>query len=463
MSDRRDFLKTTAAAALGVAVASGCAPKQQERPARTGGSENLLVKSPDHPEPATLDRLPLEWYQKTVQRLQQKLTERGLDGIFINDRWNIIYFTGLFHSSTERPFACFIPAKALEVHWFHPGLDRDLVDSWWKTSADYYFDFQHAPGGFPNKGEVATGDKVDLLEWMLKGIEKLGYGNKKIALDHEPSVNAMKRMTDVLPKARFESVGDICMKMRMVKTAEEIALAQRAMNYWSRIHAFARDYILEHGTGATDFEVGMAATQWGTDLVMKDIRRDGKPHNAVGISVSVSCRTGVGTAYPHPNQFHHSRISKGDALQVSGVVRVGGHGGELYRAYQIAPWTPEQEKMWEVQNECILIQARESKAGVRCRDVAKVIHDYQVKMGMAEYIYHRPAHGEGMEGHQAPYIALGDDTVLEEGMMFSVEPGLYNPKGGYGYNPSDNLLVAKDKGVLMGSVPTSKEWSFLTL
>jgi Xaa-Pro aminopeptidase len=82
---------------------------------------------------------------------------------------------------------------------------------------------------------------------------------------------------------------------------------------------------------------------------------------------------------------------------------------------------------------------------------------------MAKYIYHRPAHGEGMEGHQPPYIALGDTTVLEEGMTFSVEPGLYNPEGGFGYNPSDSCLVMKDKGVLQGSVPTTKEWSFLTL
>ena len=462
MSDRREFLKTTAAAALGMATASACAPVEQ-RPARTGGSESLLVKNPDHPQPAAFDRLPLEWYQQNVQRLQQKLGERGLDGILIKDRWNLIYYTGLFHSGTERPFACFIPAKALEVHWFHPGLDRDLVDSWWSTSAQYYFDFQHAAGGFPNRGEVVAGDKVDLLQWMLKGIEKLGFGDKKVALDQDPSVKTMKRMTEVLPKARFEAVDDICMKMRMVKTPEEIALTQRAMDYFNKIHAFARDYILEKGTEATDYEVGMEASRWGTDLIMKDIGRDGRPHNAVGISVSVGCRTGVGTAYPHPNQIHHSKIKKGDALQVSGVVRVGGYGGELYRGYQIAPWTPEHEKMWEVQNECILIQARESKAGVLCRDVAKVIHDYQVKMGMAEYIYHRPAHGEGMEGHQPPYIALGDATVLEEGMMFSVEPGLYNPKGGYGYNPSDNLLVTRDKGVLMGSVPTSKEWSFITL
>lgn len=462
MSNRREFLKTTAAATLAMAAASACT-QTAEQPGKTGGSERLLTKNPDHPKPATIDRLPLEWHQKTVQRLQQILAQRGLDGILIRDRWNIIYYTGLFHSSTERPFACFIPTKALEVHWFHPGLDRDLVNSWWSTSAQYYFDMQHAEGGFPNRGQVVTGDKVDLLAWILKGIEKLGYGNRKIALDTEPSVKAMKRMTEVLPRAQFQPVDDVCMKMRMVKTAEEIALAQRAYEYFNRIHAFARDYILEHGTNATDFEVGMAATQWGADLIMKDIQRDGRPHSAVGISVDVSCRTGVETAYPHPNQFHHNKIKKGDALQVSGGVRIGGHGGELYRAYQIAPWTPEQEKMWEVQNECILIQARESKAGVRCRDVAKIIHDYQVKMGMAEYIYHRPAHGEGMEGHQPPYLALGDDTILEEGMMFSVEPGLYNPKGGFGYNPSDNCLVTKDKGILLSSVPTSKEWSFLTL
>jgi Xaa-Pro aminopeptidase len=54
--------------------------------------------------------------------------------------------------------------------------------------------------------------------------------------------------------------------------------------------------------------------------------------------------------------------------------------------------------------------------------------------------------------------------VLEEGMTFSMEPGLFNKEGGYGYNPSDHVLVTKDKGVAMGSVPLlTKEWSFLEL
>ena len=69
-----------------------------------------------------------------------------------------------------------------------------------------------------------------------------------------------------------------------------------------------------------------------------------------------------------------------------------------------------------------------------------------------------------MEGHQEPYIALGDTTVLEEGMTFSMEPGLFYPEQGYGYNPSDNVVVGKETGWVQGSVPNlTKEWALLEL
>ena len=48
-------------------------------------------------------------------------------------------------------------------------------------------------------------------------------------------------------------------------------------------------------------------------------------------------------------------------------------------------------------------------------------------------------------------------------MTFSVEPGLYDAKRGIGINPSDRLLVLKDRGVLMSSIPFTKEWSYLTV
>jgi len=426
-------------------------------------SEKLLMKNPEHPLPADFDRLPLSWYKNTLENLRTKLAQEGIEAILLRDPLNIIYFTGLFFTTTERPFFVLIPVKENALFWYHPGLDRDLVSSWWSTDNDYYFDYLHAEGGFPNKGQVIQGTTVDLFEWVLQGVKKRGFGEKILAIDWEPTLPNIKQWEKVLPKAKFKNIDSLCLKMRMVKTQEEIALTQRAIDYFSKIHAFARDYILDRGTKVKDYEVAAAATEYGVGLIMKDIKHDGKPHNAVGISVEIGCRTGVTTAYPHPNQFFYKKIEKGDAFQISGGVRIGGYGGEMYRYFQIYPYDKYREKVWDVVTECVHIQERESRAGVTCSSIAKKIHDYQVKNGLEKLIYHRPAHGIGMEGHQAPWLALGDYTVLEEGMMFSVEPGLYDPENGFGYNPSDTLLVTKNEGILLGSVPYSKEWSFLKL
>ncbi len=126
-------------------------------------SAALYLKEDDGLAPATFDRLPLEWHKGRVKALQEHLQDQGYAGVLLSDRWNIIYFTGLFHSTTERPFSVFLPADKVATVWFHPGLDRDLVKSWWATETESYFDFQHAEGGFPNLGKVQQGEKVESL------------------------------------------------------------------------------------------------------------------------------------------------------------------------------------------------------------------------------------------------------------------------------------------------------------
>ena len=462
---RRSFLKN-----LGVGVAGvGLGMNTSAPPLLSfqGHAKKLLVKDPDHPEPASkgTDRLPLNWYKKTAKRLRDRSGERGVDVVVLADSWNLTYFSGCFLTKTERPCWCVLPVDNDEIDWWSPGLDNELVKSWWCTEMNYYYDYHHAQGGYPDQGKVVMGNRVNLFKWLLEGLKDKGFAEKTIGFDSEFTASEMKEFKEVLPKADVADISDICIRMRMVKTPEEIALTQRAMDYFSQIHAFGRDYILERGTDATDFEIREACEEFGTNLIMKDIERDGRPHNAVGIRVGIGCRTGRGTAYPHPNQFHHNKVRNGDSLQISGRVLIGGYGGELYRYYQIAPWSEHREKVWEVVTEAVRIQERESKAGATCADVAYKVHKYQVEQGkdIQKLLYQRVAHGQGMEGHQPPYIALGDETVLEEGMTFSVEPGLFDPANDFGYNPSDCLLVTKKKGVLMGSVPYSKEWMFLKL
>jgi len=84
----------------------------------------------DDLKPATFDRLPLEWHKQRAEKLRTKLAENDFHGILLTDRWNIIYFTGLWHTTTERLVHVFLPVKG-DLVWFNAALDRDLVKSWW--------------------------------------------------------------------------------------------------------------------------------------------------------------------------------------------------------------------------------------------------------------------------------------------------------------------------------------------
>jgi Xaa-Pro aminopeptidase len=470
MITRRNFLTTTAAAgaasALGtqqLLAAGQPAGAAATQPARTAGRSTDLFIPSDGYEPATFDRLPLEWNKETVKRLQAKLAAEGFDGMLLTDRWNVIYFTGLWHTTTERLFYAFIPTVGDHPIWFYPALDRDLVTTWWHDPADceMYFDWHHAEGGFPHEGKVQMGAKVDLFEWVQKGLKKRGYAGKKLSADRELVPSEQQKVVNVLGRS-MANFGPTCLDMRIKKTPEELALIRRSYTYFERIHAYARDLLLEHGTDLTDFDIASAANKFGVDLILSELRHDGGPHKAVGVDVRIGCRTGVGTAYPHPNQFHHNKVKRGDALQIAGVVYIGGCGGELYRPFLIDPATDHMKKVWTVNRDCCMMQKADSVAGVTCSTVAYKIHKYQVEHGVAPLIYHRPAHGEGMEGHQAPWLALGDHSMLEPGMCFSVEPGLFDTANGFGTNFSDKFVIQPSGPARqMSRLPWSEEWCWV--
>ena len=411
MISRRDFLVTTGAGVAATSVGNAAAGAATKRAAGVKSAGLFLPE--DDLKPATIDRLPLEWHQRRAQLLREKLAEAGYEGILLRDRWNIIYFTGLWHTTTERLVNVFLPMKGDPV-WFYAALDRDLVKSWSYADGEMYFDWPHAEGAFPNEGKVQMGAKVDLSEWMLKALKKRGYAGKNLAADGELVPSLQRKVVSVLGK-EMASAGDMCMDMRVRKTPEEITLTRRAYNYFNQMHAYARDLLLEHGTDLTDYDIGHAATKYGTDMVMADIKHDGAPHTAVGITVSIGCRVGRSTASPHPNQFLYNKVTRGQAIQIEGGVHIGGCGGELYRAMFIHPLTDHMKKLWTVTRDCCLIQKEESVAGVTGSTVAYKIHQYQVKNGVAPYIYHRPAHGQGWEGHQPPYLRSATTPCSKKG------------------------------------------------
>jgi Xaa-Pro dipeptidase len=440
--------------------------------AKTIRSESLLLKpkpgEEGPPEPAKFDRLSLEWNKATVARFKARLAEEDIQAFLVRDPLNIIYLTGYWHTTTERPQAAFMNKDDPDPWFFFPGLDRDSVTTWWYGGGRMYFDYRHAEGAFPNKGTYDQGESVDLFAFMLRGIKEHGIQGGKIGVDGELYPSEASKVKSVLGSVEFVDVSDTLMKMREVKTPDELALWRRAYVHFDRAHAFARDYLLTHGTDVTDFEIAKATELWSNDLLYSELNlANGAMHHGVGSAIQIEARVGPLTAYPHPNQPLYNRIGRNMALQIEGGASIGGYGGENYRAFIIADqsgaFDPHMQKLWEVSQRCCDMQVELSAEGSTCSHVAHEILKFQVDQGVQKYIYHRPGHGEGVEGHQAPYLALGDYTMLRRNMCFSEEPGLYDTEHGCGFNWSDTVVVGLKSGYRMSRVPYSKEWCWLKL
>src|SRR5262245_8775707 len=294
---RRQWLKGSGLALLGsgflsrvdrVAAAQPSSLRSQLAAEAKAGTSAKQLLSPQAgeegpPEPAKTDRLPLDWNRAVVKRFKEELAKQDIQAFLARDPLNIIYLTGYWHTETERPQAVFMNADDADPWFLYPALDRDLVTSWWFGGGRMYFDFLHGEDAFPHEGKVQMGETVDLFKFLMEGIKQKGVQGSRIGLDGELYPSQIEKAKSVLRGVEFVDVSDVLKKMRMVKTAEELALWRRAYVYMDRAHAFARDYILTHGRDVTDYEVSMATMLWINDALYSDLDlAGGKPHHGVG-------------------------------------------------------------------------------------------------------------------------------------------------------------------------------------
>ena len=409
-----------------------------------------------YPVPGGPDRLPVEWHRERVRALQERMRSEDIGGMVINDGPNVIYFSGLFVSVTERPFYLYIPTEG-EPTFFSPYLDVDLLRTWWVDDYETYFDYPEAEGTLEDPG-----DTVDLLAWMARGLAERGMTSGRLAFDKPLGRDQIRRIGEVLPGVELVDAPEIPLSFRMVKTPEELDLVRQAAGFGDLIMEYAVWLIREHGPGLWDHDAGRMIRAYGEDLIFSRVAVDGTPHVGSGSGLRFcSARAGRVNAYPHPNQPYRKKLEPGDAVQVALVPSIGGHTAEYYRALHIGPMSDHARRLWEAHTEVTHLQAELSVPGVTCGEVARKCLLRYRELGVEQYAYHRPAHGQGMEGHQAPYISPGDTTVLQPGMCFSNEPGLYDAENGVGYNHGNVVIVGTEGAEVPNAYPMTPASCFI--
>jgi len=420
--NRRRFLQTAAGAAALTITTS----------ARSFGSTHVLEIAANYPAPPGPDRLPPAWYQHKIKQVQAKMAERKLNALVLLNAHNVVYTTGYFHLPTERPLAVLIPVSG-DPTLFVPGLESDQVRLWWVKDVDVYFDY---PG------------PVNRVRWIFERVDARGYGGGSIGIEEcTPSKRAQIQLG--VPKAKLIDAGDIVEEMRWVKDSDEIGVMRRATYFADYTVQSGRTFIEANG-GVTENQILKATADAVADKMSKELT------SVVGIGIDPPygglVPFGVRSAFPHaiPSK---DVLKKGDALILSYGAMVGGYNVECERSFCVGPPSDHAKRMYDAMLAAHDTGAANMKEGMVAEDVDKMSLDQIRQAGFAQFLKHRTGHGIGLEGHEAPWIAEGDKTVLKVGMTFSCEPGVYDPGWG-GFRHSDTVIVGKTQGEIINKYPT---------
>ncbi len=249
----------------------------------------------------------------------------------------------------------------------------------------------------------------------------------KVAVDDHMWASKVLALRDAMPGARQRVAGPVLQELRMRKSASEIA---------SLVHAGAAiDYV--HAQVGEFLRVGRTERQVGA-LIADAILEAG--HAVVDFVIVAS---GPNGASPH-HELSDRVLEVGDSVVVDiGGTMPDGYCSDSTRMYSLGQPSSQVREEFEALQ---VAQARAVQAvrpGITCESVDAVARDSLREAGLAEFFIHRTGHGIGLETHEEPYIVAGNDRVLEAGMAFSVEPGVYRA-GSHGARIEDIVICTED-------------------
>ena len=198
--------------------------------------------------------------------------------------------------------------------------------------------------------------------------------------------------------------------------------------------------------GLNETDISIRASYDASMEMVKTLGSDYRVTHFRPLPVETNFRGQIGanSANPHA-MIINSTLQLGDVLITRANSEVGGYLSELERTMFLGQPTEKQKRFFDLAVGAQDLAFDVIRPGVRCCDVDRALQEYYRENDLTEYWRCHVGHALGYSMHEAPFFDIGDETIIEPGMVFSAEPGIFVPGFG-GFRHSDTLLVT-EKGI----------------
>jgi Xaa-Pro dipeptidase len=239
------------------------------------------------------------------------------------------------------------------------------------------------------------------------------------------------------PEADFPDAIEVLSSLRLKKDKGEIEAMRRAV----QVAQLALEATIPL------IKIGMPEKELAAELTTQLLRHGSEPEMPFSPIIS----SGPNSANPHAS-LTERKLRAGDLLVIDYGATVDGYISDITRTFAVGEVDSEFEKIHKIVQEANAAGRAAGKPGVPCAEVDKAARSVIEKAGYGEFFTHRTGHGIGMEAHEDPYMRNDNMQLLEPGMTYTVEPGIYLP-GRNGVRVEDNVVVTETGSESLSDLP----------
>ncbi|NRD76105.1 aminopeptidase P family protein [Bacillus sp. BRMEA1] len=354
-----------------------------------------------------------------LEKLQTWMRENEIDVSFLTSSENVFYLSGYYTNPHERLLALVV-FQEKEPFLVCPGMEiHDAKRSGWDHEIIGYSDTENP------------------WELVQQSIHKRNNKLSKAAIEKEHmNVERFEQLSGLFPSASFVSAEEKLRLLRMIKNEKELKIIEEAC-------ALA-DYAVEFGCS----EIKEGKTELD---VLNALEYALKQKGVTEMSFATMVLTGANAASPHGNPGQ-TRIQKGDLVLFDLGVVVDRYCSDITRTVAFGDINDKQKEIYDTVLKSQLAAIEASMPGNTAAEVDITARKIISEAGYGEYFPHRLGHGLGISVHEYPSMTSTNPLVLEEGMVYTIEPGIYVPDVA-GVRIEDDVFITKDGAKVLTKFP----------